>query len=91
MKDGATVPIAQARPRLTEILDMVRRTPVTITKDGEPVAVVIDPKDYESLVATVETLSNPAAMRAIRSSQRGQGGDALEWVSQEDVERLIGA
>ena len=46
MKAGTTIPINQARPRLTEILEIVRREPVTITKDGTPVAVVVDPDGH---------------------------------------------
>ena len=90
MKHNTTVPINQARPRLTEILDIVRREPVTITKDGVPVAVVLDPQDYESLVATLEMLSNPDLRRQLADVEERRTRGDLEWVSQEDVERLIG-
>jgi prevent-host-death family protein len=89
MKHSTTVPINQARPRLTEILDIVRREPVTITKDGAPVAVVLDPEDYESLLATLEMLSNPDLRRQLTVVDERRARGELEWVSQEDVERLI--
>ena len=84
-----TIPIAQARPRLTEILDLVQREPVTITKDGKPVAVIIDPGHYESLVATLEIMSNPELVRQLEAYEAEKAAGTLEWVSHEEVERLI--
>ena len=85
-----TIPINQARPRLTEILEIIRREPVTITKEGKPVAVVVDPDDYASLLATHEMLSAPdlRARLADYEARKAKGG--LEWVAHEDVERLLG-
>lgn len=88
MKASTTIPINQARPRLTEILEIVRREPVTITKDGAPVAVVVDPEDYESLIATIEILSNPDLRGQLAEYQRRRDRGELEWISQEDVEQL---
>ena len=84
-----TIPIAQARPRLTEILDLVQREPVTITKDGEPVAVIVDPLWYDSLMATLEILTNPELKRQLDDYDRREAAGQLEWVSHEEVERLI--
>ena len=84
-----TIPIAQARPRLTEILELVQREPVTITKDGKPVAVIIDPGHYESLVATLEIMSNPELVRQLEAYEAEKAAGTLEWVSHEEVERLI--
>ena len=89
MKPGTTIPINQARPRLTEILDIVRREPVTITKDGAPVAVVMDPEDYASLIATLEMLSNPDLRRQVADFDERKARGELDWVSHEEVERLI--
>ncbi|MBV8527126.1 MAG: type II toxin-antitoxin system Phd/YefM family antitoxin [Candidatus Dormibacteraeota bacterium] len=89
MKAGTTIPITQARPRLTEILDIVRREPVTITKDGAPVAVVVDPDDYASLMATLEILVNSDLRRQLADYEERKARGELEWVTQEDVEQLI--
>ncbi|TMB92271.1 MAG: type II toxin-antitoxin system Phd/YefM family antitoxin [Chloroflexi bacterium] len=89
MKVGTTIPINQARPRLTEILEIVRREPVTITKDGSPVAVVVDPEDYESLLATLEILTSPDLRRQLAEFDLRRDRGELEWVSHEEVERLI--
>ena len=88
---GKSVPIAQARPRLTEILETAKREPVTITKDGEPAAVVISPEDYESLVATIELLRNPEARERLREIEEQSAHGLLEFVSKEEAERdLLG-
>jgi prevent-host-death family protein len=86
---GRSVPIGQARPRLTEILEIAQREPVTITKDGVPAAVVVSPEDYESLVATIELLRNPEARERLREfEERGKQG-LLEFVSGEEAERRL--
>lgn len=84
-----SIPIAQARPRLTEILELIQREPVTITKDGEPVAVIVDPLWYDSLMATLEILSNPELKRQLDAYDAEKAAGTLEWVSHEEVERLI--
>lgn len=89
MQGDRTIPIAQARPRLTEILEEIQREPVTITKDGKPVAVILDPGHYESLVATIEIMSNPEITRQLEKYEAKKAAGTLEWVSQEEVERLI--
>jgi antitoxin YefM len=90
MKQATTIPIAQVRPRLTEIIEVIKREPVTITKDGAPVAVVVDPDDYESLLATLEILSNPDLRGQLADFESRRARGDVEWIVQEDVERLGG-
>lgn len=85
------VPIGQARPRLSEIIENVRSAPVTITKDGVPVAVVLAPDDYASFVATMELLRNPEARLRLEEYERQVAEGTLEWVGQDDaVRQLLG-
>jgi prevent-host-death family protein len=91
MKASTTIPINQARPRLTEILDIVKREPVTITKDGTPVAVIVDPEDYAGLLATLEILSSPDLRAQVADFEARRARGDVEWVSQEDVVRLVDA
>ena len=86
---GRSVPIGQARPRLTEILEAAQREPVTITKDGVPAAVVISPEDYESLTATIELLRNPEARERLRELEDKSARGELDSVSQEEAERQL--
>lgn len=86
---GRSVPIGQARPRLTEILETAQREPVTITKDGVPAAVVVSPEDYESLVATIELLRSPEARERLREFEEQNKLGLLEFVSGEEAERRL--
>src|SRR5712691_5660831 len=86
---GRSVPIGQARPRLTEILEIAQREPVTITKDGVPAAVVVSPEDYESLIATIELLQSPEARERLREFEEQTKQGLLEFVSGEEAERRL--
>jgi antitoxin YefM len=70
-----TTSLADARNRLSELVSAVQGTweRVTITKNGRPAAVLIAPDDLESLVETLEILSDPEAMAAIREAEAGTG------------------
>ena len=83
------IPIAQARPRLTEILETIQREPVTITKDGVPVAVIVDPGWYDSLLATLEMLTNPDLKRQLDEYEAEKAAGSVEFVTHEEFERLI--
>jgi prevent-host-death family protein len=67
-----TVTISEAKVRLSQIVDEVYKThdSITIFKDGEPETVLISIQEYESLVETLEVLSDPELMEAIRISER---------------------
>jgi antitoxin YefM len=45
----------------------------TITRHDRPVAYVLGADDLASLVETMETLANPAAMAAIADAEAGKG------------------
>jgi antitoxin YefM len=70
-----TTSLADAKNRLSELVNAVQGTweRVTITKNGRPAAVLIAPEDLESLVETLEILSDPEAMAAIREAEAGSG------------------
>ena len=60
-------PLTDARNRLSEIIDEVTSTgsDLVITKHGKPAAVVIGYEEYESLLETLNILSDPEAMAAL--------------------------
>ena len=70
-----TTSLADAKNRLSELVSAVQGTweRVTITKNGRPAAVLIAPEDLESLIETLEILSDPDAMAAIREARTGAG------------------
>lgn len=57
-----------ARNNFFELLEQVKKGPypINITIKGIPEAVVMSKEDYEGWLATIETLSDPELMEAIR-------------------------
>jgi len=66
-----TMPLSAVKARLSEIAEEVQRTHqrVQITKNGRSYVVLISAEDLASLEATVELLSDPAAMERVRQAQ----------------------
>jgi prevent-host-death family protein len=66
-----TLPLSEAKARLSEVADEVDRTHdrVHITRNGREYVVLISTEDLESLEATIELLSDPAAMARIRDAE----------------------
>lgn len=67
-----TLPLSAVKARLSEIADEVDRTHqrVQITKNGRSYVVLISAEDLASLEATIELLSDPAAMARVREAER---------------------
>ncbi len=65
-------PVSAAQARLEEMIGEAITTdhPVTLTRDGEPVAVLLAVEHYESLVETLAVLSDPRALPEIRQAER---------------------
>ena len=82
-----TLPLSEAKARLSEVADEVDRTHdrVHITRNGREYVVLISAEDLESLEATIELLSDPAAMARIREAEaalaRGESTSAEEMAS----------
>ena len=66
-----TLPLAEIKKRLSEVVDGVeeRHDRVVLTRNGRPAAVILSPDDLESLEESLEILSNPKAVREIRSAE----------------------
>lgn len=82
-----TVPLSEAKARLSEIADEVDRTHdrVQITRNGRDYVVLIAAEDLESMEATIELLSDPAAVARVREADaalaRGETTSADEMSS----------
>ena len=77
----STVPLSEAKARLSEIADEVGRTHerVHITRNGREYVVLLAAEDLESIEATLELLSDSAAQDRIRRSQvERTRGDVLD-------------
>ena len=68
---SSTSPLTEVRSNLSEVIDEVARTggEVVITKHGRPVAVLLAHDEYESLIETINILSDDETMAAIAESE----------------------
>ena len=79
-----TISLADAKARLSAVLDEVRDTHerVVITRNGRPEAVILAVSDLEALEETLDLLSTPGALDQIRAAEaevaRGEAIDAEE-------------
>lgn len=82
-----TTSLADAKTRLSELVATVTGTweRVVITKNGRPAAVLIAVEDLEALVETLEILSDPDAMSAIRAAERPDA----EWTTGEEMAAIM--
>ncbi len=66
-----TLPLAEIKAHLSEIVDRVEREHgrVVLTRNGRPAAVIMSPADLESLEDTLELLSDPSAMAEIKAAR----------------------
>ncbi|MGI8808903.1 MAG: type II toxin-antitoxin system Phd/YefM family antitoxin [Acidimicrobiales bacterium] len=88
-----TLPLSAAKARLSEIADEVDRTHqrVQITKNGRSYVVLISAEDLASLEATLELLSDPAAMGRVRQAQSDiEHGDFTTGEEMKEIMRNRG-
>ena len=84
-----TVPLSEAKARLSEIADEVGRTHerVHITRNGREYVVLLAAEDLESIEATLELLSDPAAQERLRRSQDDvERGDLVD---EDEVRAMV--
>ncbi|MFZ5850287.1 MAG: type II toxin-antitoxin system Phd/YefM family antitoxin [Actinomycetota bacterium] len=86
-----TVPLSEAKARLSQIAEEVHRTHerVAITKNGRSYLVLLAAEDLESLEATLDLLSDAAAVRRIEQARREL--DAGLGISAEEMAQLMAA
>lgn len=66
-----TLKASEAKTRFYELLKGIqnREDRVIVTREGEPAAVLLNYREFESLIETLEVLSDPKAMERIRKNQ----------------------
>lgn len=82
---GKIVALSEAKARLSEIMKEVveTRDMVTITKGGTAAGVLLSTEEYESLIETLEILSDPQLMTALKQAEREAGKGNL--LSHEEI------
>jgi prevent-host-death family protein len=86
-----TQSLAAVKAHFSQVIDEVAGTHerVVVTKNGSPVAVILAVEDYESLMETLEILSDPRAVAEIRDAEaRMNEGEAF---GEEDVRAALAA
>ena len=83
------LPLSDVKARLSEIAEEVDRTHerVHITRNGREYVVLISAEDLESIEATLELVSDPAAQQRIARSQ--QEIDRGEGLTPDQVEQSL--
>jgi len=79
----STAALSDVREHLSEIVDDVALTggEYVITKHGRPTAVLLSSDDYESLIETLNILSDNEAMVAISEAERELANGELTELS----------
>ena len=84
-----TLPLSEVKARLSEIADEVDRTHerVHVTRNGREYVVLLSAEDLESLEATIELLSDAAAMERLKEADAAvAAGDVTQA---EEMARLM--
>ena len=86
-----TQSLATVKAHFSQVIDEVSGTHerVVITKNGSPVAVILAIEDYESLLETLEILSDPQAVAEIRDAE-ARMSDGEEF-GQDDIRATLAA
>ena len=66
------LPVTKVKRELLNILKSMEEeyATITMTRNGEPVGVMMTPERYESLLETIEILSDKNILRALKASQK---------------------
>ncbi len=78
------VGVKEAHQQLTKLIHAAEEgQQVVITRAGTPVAVILGANEYSTLMATLEEMADPGALRALREAQAD--AKARRVYSYEDV------
>ena len=91
MTDPKQIPIIKARDRLTSLPEELAEEPgaIAVTRRGEPVLAILPWDLYESIMETLEILSDEELMAALRQSiKEASEGKTIPWDrAREELER----
>ena len=72
MNIKTTLSATEVRNNFFDVLDKVGQTniPYTITREGKPIAVIMNAEEYEGWIETLDIMSNPETVKNIEESKR---------------------
>jgi len=79
----ATIPVSEAREKLSEVVDTAQSEAVFLERYGRPAAVLLSPARYEELLEALEDVEDVAAFDAAMAEE----GENLPW---EEVKADLG-
>ncbi len=79
-----TMPIIEARNKLTMLADQLEREPetgaVTVTRRGKPVLAILPWELYEAIIETLEIMADEEQMQALKEGIRElEAGQGIPW------------
>jgi antitoxin YefM len=83
-----TLPLSEVRGKMSAVVERVETTHerVTITRNGRPAAVLINPADLEALEETLDVLSDPVTMQRLREGEAAvAAGDVIDEAALRDL------
>lgn len=89
MNSKTTVPISQARNDIFKIANAVQAagTYYTLTEHGRPKVVMLSAEEFESIMETMEMLSNPEIVRDLERAEKDfKQGKYTDW---EEVKKNL--
>lgn len=90
MKLKHILSITEARKKIFQIAEEIQKpnTYYTLTQNGKPKAVLMSADQFDSLIETLEVLSDPEAVQAIREHEKNKAeGNTDDYVDWEDVKK----
>jgi antitoxin YefM len=83
-----TVPLAEARAQLSKLVDDAVRTHerIEVTKNGRRAAVIMSADDYDSLMETLDILSDAEAMAEIRQADTDVAAGRVSTLDEVEAE-----
>jgi prevent-host-death family protein len=77
-----TISISEARKRIFEIAEEVQKPDkyYTLTENGRPKAVLMSAEEFDSIMETIDILSNPAILGNIKKAEKEyRDGEYRTW------------
>ena len=82
MNTKTTISISEGRKKIFDIAEKVQcpGTVYTLTENGQPKITILASEEYESLMETLEILSDPKAMNRMEQAEKElKRGDYVSW------------
>ena len=85
-----TIPLTELRPKLPKVMDRISKyfDRCIVTRRGKPEAVILSEEDYESLLDTLDILSDQKLMKDIKKAEQDlRAGKGIPW---DKVKKKLG-